>query len=275
MQLYTYSFEEKTCDSFGRKTQFSVTDVNEVSDATRGITAVTASGEYVIAASKYSGILVFSNPDSAFAWSQNLTTDIFVSDLVFQSSLNLLVAGSYSNSAQFYTTDGSTFSPPTPITTESQVTCVDLSSEGILLLGMANGTVTQYLWGGSAFGEPSSLNNSNSRVEGVAACPNDGKVVLLETEGVFSLKVLDADDNVVGNPEFTTKLEDELVEAYLAVTPDCSVIAVSGVTMSKVQVFIGNVFFESVSPASDPLEPLGPVSINEDGDLLLFSSITT
>lgn len=103
---------------------------------------------------------------------------------------------------------------------------------------------------------------------GVKMCEGGKKVVLLEEDGVFELIFYAVDGSLQAS--FSEELADEYIEVYLASTTDCSIVAVSGITMSKVQVFQDSSLFQTI----DVAKPLSQVAVNPDGDILTVGSIT-
>ena len=98
---------------------------------------------------------------------------------------------------------------------------------------------------------------------------------MLEKAGIFTLKTFFINDaNTRVSEEISTGLEDELIEAYLDTSPDCRIIAMSGVTMQKVEVYEKGAESYEQLDIIDFETPLSQVSLEEDGDLLIVPSIT-
>jgi hypothetical protein len=157
--------------------------------------------------------------------------------------------------------------------TASQVTSVDLTADNRILAGMINGDLAEFSSDGQSFSDTdSNISNTNAQVYDAKLCPDGVRVVLLETEGVFSLKII----NIEGSQmTFTEELAGELIEGFLAASADCMVVAVSGISMSKVEVFKKNdegkhEAFHTISVG----KPLSQVAVEEDGDVLIVPSIT-
>lgn len=78
------------------------------------------------------------------------------------------------------------------------MTHLDLRSEGDLFVGMINGDVAEFSWDGSSFLRTSSKNfSSDGRMEGLKGCPMGFKIVLIETNGVFSLRIFNSTNDLV------------------------------------------------------------------------------
>ena len=137
---------------------------------------------------------------------------------------------------------------------------------------MINGDLIEFASDGQTFSPTgANISNQNSRVYGAKLCPGGVRVALLENSGVFKLSIFASDGT---ETPFISELSEELIEVYLAASSDCSILAVSGVTMQKVHVLKedkGYFLFDTISSES----PLSKVSMEENGDLLVVASITS
>ena len=273
---YTYLIREEC--SFGEKKLTSpISDVTTVA-APRSITDMDVSSELVVASSLYTGVLLFQIPDSGEPSVTTFDDSIFISSVSIVSALRTFAVGTFNKSVLVYTSSGSGYGPGSgscyqlsqTIQTDSQVTSIDLCEENKLLVGMMNGDLAEYSFDGSSFSSPVNTSNANSQAYAVELCPGGTKVALLEAAGVFSLTIFPADSSE--SVSFTEELQDEFIEPYLSVSKGCLTIAVSGVSMQKVQVFRKETdyqLFKSIEVGS----PLSRVSVEEEGDILIVPSV--
>lgn len=102
------------------------------------------------------------------------------------------------------------------IQTSSQVTCIDLSKENKLLVGMMNGDLAEYSSDGQfqLFQSPVITAHPNEEVFAVKLCSGGTKVAIMEAAGIFSLIILPSDGS--GSVSFVEELSEELIEPYLS-----------------------------------------------------------
>ena len=79
------------------------------------------------------------------------------------------------------------------------------------------------------------MTHEGQSIFGVALCPDDSKIALIEKEGVFRMMIYSPKNAEIAS--FTVELEEEYIEPYLSASSDCKTIAISGVSMGKVKVF--------------------------------------
>jgi hypothetical protein len=103
---------------------------------------------------------------------QELTDGKFLTSLDYQDSFQLLVQGSYDQTAYVYKNSGSEFSPIQNISTGSQILAVDLDINGRLLLGHMNGDISEYSWDLFMFHSENNFPTPGGRILGVKSCPN-------------------------------------------------------------------------------------------------------
>ena len=60
-------------------------------------------------------------------------------------------------------------------------------------------------------------------------------MALIEKEGLFRIVIYSPDNIELAS--FAEELEEEYIEPYLSASSDCKTIAISGVSMGKVQIF--------------------------------------
>lgn len=243
VKVYRYSFKEKVCLGFGKKTITRIEDVDDVTqltDPTRAITAIDASGQFVLANSLYTGFYFFRIPDEGPPTLMHQDEQIFISSVSIASSLHTFAIGTYTMAVLVYTNvDDTAYTNTLTIQTQSQVNTIDLTMNNKLLMGMANGNITQVTIH-STIEDTSYTNNGHMEVEGsrvrtVKLCPDDSWIALLERSGLFTLTMFSKDDsNSRVETELSTGLTDELVDAYIDATPDCSFIVISGITLQQV-----------------------------------------
>ena len=196
-----------------------------------------------------------------------------MSSVTIVSSLKTFAAGTFNKTVLVYIDSGSGYELNQTISTESQVTSVHATSDNRLLAGMMNGDLAEFASDGQSFSPVgANTSNSNSRVYGVKLCPEGVRIALMEEAGVFQLSVFSSDGT---ETLFLSELSEELIEPFLAASPDCSILAVSGVTMQKVQVFKKEDEGYSLLDTINVEVPLSKVSIESDGDILVVPSITS
>lgn len=86
----------------------------------------------------------------------------------------MIVLGSFDKIAHIY----KDFQPFLNITTNSQISTVDLNPSADLLLGHMDGQISLYSWDGSTFQISNNFADEGSRVLGVKLC-SDKKMVIL------------------------------------------------------------------------------------------------
>jgi hypothetical protein len=109
---------------------------------------------------------------------------------------------------------GSGYQLSQTIQTSSQVTCIDLSKENKLLVGMMNGDLAEYSFDGQLFQSPVITVHPNEEVFAVKLCPGGTKVAIMEAAGIFSLIILPSDSS--GPVSFVEELSEEFIEPYLS-----------------------------------------------------------
>ena len=149
--------------------------------------------------------------------------------MAVEASTSTILLGFHHNKALLFQDTGSGYTDAhnVQIDTASQVLHVDINADKVLL-GMMNGDLAQYNVDGSADG--ASISHSGGRIYGVSLCEGNHKVALVETAGAFALKVYDdagAAVTVVNDGAL-----DEIIEASLAVSAECDIIAVGGISTS-------------------------------------------
>ena len=279
VQVFDYVYSQKECDPFGKKALQSLeklTDLNESElSLLRPVTALAACVDLAVVNRKYSGLSLYRLPEPGQAAEkvEEFLTQKFISSLDIVSGLNTFIAGTSEKTILVYIDSGEGYVLHQTLQTTSQVTSVDLTADNRILVGMINGDLAEFSSDGQSFSDTgSNTSNANAQVYDAKLCPDGARVVLLETDGVFSLKVFNADDT---ETTFTEELMEELIEGFLAASADCMVVAVSGISMSKVEVFKRNdegkhEAFHTISVG----KPLSQVAVEEDGDVLIVPSIT-
>ena len=265
---YTYLVRE-TCYNFGAKTITDVTEIEGV-QAPRSITDLEIAGNVVIASSMYSGMLFFEIPESGPIQAIPFTDRIFISCVSTGTLLKAFAAGTFNKTILIYADFGSGYALSQTFTTSSQVTALHLTLNR-LLVGTIDGYMREFAFSALSFSLARLPFNTGGHVYGVRICFLEAKIALLETEGVFYFKFYLQHG---GNASFTRELEEELIEPYLDASSDCSIIAISGITMQKVLIFRednGYSLFETINIGN----PISKVSIEKDGDLLVVSSLVS
>lgn len=152
--------------------------------------------------------------------------------MAVEASTSFILLGFHDNKALLFQDTGSGYpgindDTKVQIDTTSQVLHVDINANKVLL-GMMNGNLAQYNLDGSADGD--SITHSGGRIYGVSLCEGNHKVALVETAGAFALKVYD--DAGAAVTVANDGALDEIIEASLAVSAECDIIAVGGISTS-------------------------------------------
>ena len=147
-------------------------------------------GEYLVVSDQYSGSSAYTQESGSFSLNHTLDHGKFLSSMDSEDSLQLLVQGSYDQTAYVYKDSGSGLSSVQNISTESQILAVDLDADGRLLLGHMNGDISEYSWDSSVFNVKNKFPTAGSRIYGVKSCPRKEVVALKEKEGRFHLVLM-------------------------------------------------------------------------------------
>ena len=180
------------------------------------------SGDNLVVSEDYTGSRTYKQEAGSFSLDHLLDQSKFLSSLDIVDSLQLLVQGSYDQTAYVYKDSDSGFYSVQNISTESQIMAVDLDANGRLLLGHMNGDISEYSWDSSVFTAGSKFPTVGGRIYGVKSCPNEEIVALKEKEGWFHLELMGAS----GSDKQTIQLE-ELVGVKFAVAEDCRRVFIS------------------------------------------------
>lgn len=104
----------------------------------------------------------------------------------------------------------------------------------------------------------------------VKLCPDDSMISLKEKFGWFHLELRQNDGVVLHSPQLT-----EFFQSYMAVTDDCSKIFVSNTMEMNIKVYTQTNdqldLTETIEQPIDNMHPLGKISLNPDGDLLVVA----
>jgi hypothetical protein len=278
VQVFDYVYSQKECDPFGKKALQSLEKLTDLTESElsllRPVTSLAASADLTVVNRKYSGLSLYRlpEPDQTPEKVVEFLTQKFISSLDIVSGLNTFIAGTSEKTILVYIDSGEGYVLNQTLQATSQVTSVDLTSDNRILAGMINGDLAEFSSAGESFSSTgSNTSNANAQVYDAKLCPDGARVVLLETDGVFSLKVFNADDT---ETTFTGELAAELIEPFLAASADCMVLAVSGISMSKVEVFKKNEGKHEAFHTISVGKPLSQVAVEEDGDVLIVPSIT-
>jgi hypothetical protein len=268
----SFSFDEGTCDDYGKKVDLTFTPMDAVETATRSITHLHLSGDMILVTEKYSQTELYQITESGLqSIADPFGEDIFTSDGDINAEGKCFVLTSHTKKAYIYKQVDGTFTLNHTIHMNSQVTSVDMSSiDCSVLLGHQDGSLS--LHAPSDYDIPTmEVPNDGYSILQNKICSDGSVLAVMEKGGEFFLRHYDSHSNKLGDD---VPFTEEHIEVYIAATNDCQTVAVAGITMSKAHILkIAADGSYTRDYEIDDQHPISAVSINEDGDMVLLSRI--